>query len=532
MTRIAFNGVDFRTGKYLTPPLEVEELARRILQRSDRNLAEEHELRCAFERGFKKRGAHRRPAPDVDPLSLASSGWGIIIPEGTPKEVRVALAPLVEHRRAQASEVHESYFRELTYQRKESKKGFFRRYKLKAGPAHPKNLPYYLLIVGGPETVPHRFQYLLDMQYAVGRLHFDDPEDYATYARSVVDAEGGRCSVRPETCLIPVLNGNDDAMVDAKAGLVEPLRARLAELETPWTVRLVEQADKATLLRHLGGEETPALLLTSSHGLRLDPEDELQRDLQGAIISGSWRGEGHSLDLDEDVVAARDLGADARLHGMIAVIFACYGAGTPDKDNYPSIGWAQNRKMPARPFVSRLAQRLLAHPNGGALAVIGHVDRAWSCSFGTESTGGSPHFESLMQYLLDGYPVGAAMDWMNERFAELSTELADALDSYSEGRQAVEDADRLQLTRLWRANNDARNFVVLGDPAVRLPNGPRYLRTSVGRALRLEDSRKTQPIASLWQRHTGEWLDKVESRGKVDGDPAAILRALRSREDA
>ena len=66
------------------------------------------------------------------------------------------------------------------------------------------------------------------------------------------------------------------------------------------------------------------------------------------------------------------------------------------------------------------------------------------------------------------------MDWMNERFGELSTELTDVLDEWKEpmpGEPPTAENDK-RLSALWRANNDARNFVVLGDPAVRLAVGP------------------------------------------------------------
>jgi len=74
-------------------------------------------------------------------------------------------------------------------------------------------------------------------------------------------------------------------------------------------------------------------------------------------------------------------------------------------------------------------------------------------------------FESTVDRLLHGYPVGAAMDHFDVRYAALATELTAAFES-------ITDPNDYQLTELWTANHDARGYIVLGDPAVRLKVAP------------------------------------------------------------
>ena len=152
--------------------------------------------------------------------------------------------------------------------------------------------------------------------------------------------------------------------------------------------------------------------------------------------------------------------------GMIAFFFACFGGGTPKIDQFWMDPADLDSTVPPfapQPFIAALPRRLLSHPNGGALAVIGHVDWAWGFSIGRRKPPDrrSP-FRSSRSIML-GDPVGHAMkDQFGGQFAALSTALLGAL---APGAPKMDDRD---LVTYWLERNDAQNYVTLGDPAVRL----------------------------------------------------------------
>jgi hypothetical protein len=466
---LQFNGIDATTGDYAMPPLPVDEVAR--LASGDRLDADQ--IPALRRRHVASTVETLGAIEGVDHQELAEAGWAVIFAHDADPAIREALRPLLDRRRSEASTVKSARYRELAgadgYRPGESASQFLVRHGSAPGaPANPDVLPYYLLIVGGPEQIPFRIQYQLDVTYAVGRIDFDTPEEYARYAEAVIAAE--TAAPRPcEAAFFGPHNADDVATALSVEHLVGPLAAAISS-EGPqgWTysTRIGPEATKANLVALLTRPEPPALLFTAGHGMVFPSGDPKQFPHQGGLLCQDWPGRvaWRKAVPPDFYVSEDDLPATAAPGGAIAFLFACYGAGTPRDDDYVQDAGAPVQIAPEA-FVARLPRRLLGHPTSPALAVVGHVERAMSYSFVWPGAGEQLDvFKSALLGLLHGKRLGWALEYFSDRFAALSTTLDDARETAKWGGQA----DPREIAGLWTAKNDARNYVILGDPAVRL----------------------------------------------------------------
>ncbi|MDF5723886.1 MAG: C25 family cysteine peptidase [Rhizonema sp. PD37] len=460
MTDSFENGINGATGDYLFPQLSTKEIATIAKNAS----TEKQHLNDLKDRARELRDQSKAPAAWVDPTDLAIAGWGVIFAETYPGYTLEALKSdnglglLLKHRQQKASEQVETYYKECVYKSGQSKNDFLKAYKVPtSGAVDPgQGMPYYLMIVGDPETIPYEFQYQLDVQYAVGRIYFDTLAEYAYYAQSVVRAETEKVERPRQVSFWGVRNQGDDATKLSSEKLIKPLSEWLPEKAPSWDcpTLLAEEATKQNLSRQINQGSAPAILFTASHGMGFPKDNPYQKQFQGSLVCQEWK-RFSKFDPETQVFSAADIKAEANFHGLITFHFACYGLGTPKFNDFKQ----GEKELAEAPFIARLPQQLLSHAKGGALAVIGHVDRAFANSFQVYGTKQLVVYQSFLKCLIDRYPVGYAMEYFNQQYAELASDCNLSI------RNENSDKD---IADLSTRSTNARNYAIFGDPAVKI----------------------------------------------------------------
>jgi hypothetical protein len=458
--QLCLNGINAATGEYLVPPLSLSDAVEAIKAAPpDGGVA-----------GYLRRvwrtisQPHLGLPPDVDAADVRRAGWAVVFHRDEGSDVKDALSPLIEHRRSRTSSP--DFVKILEYRSGETRAQWLARYGVGAGSIDPARVPYYLLFVGGPDRIPFTFCHEVDVEYAVGCLHFDSVVGYANYVESVVRYE-------------------NDLTLENRSGLVyfgtrHPMD-RSTQLSADYLVRPLSQnstipfatntllgvsATKAALrdiLTGTGAFGRPAVLFTASHGIGWPAQDQQQTAMQGALLCQDWPA--FTPVKPEHCFAGADLPEAGDVHGMITFHFACYGAGTPSQDRFIHRRGQAPPTIANQPFIAALPKALLSHPRGGALACIGHVERAWGYSIATPLAGPQlMPYQNMLHRLALGHPVGHALKDFNERYAALSTALAGMLEQVGFGVYVPDQ----RLASAWVERNDAEGYLTIGDPAVSL----------------------------------------------------------------
>lgn len=440
-----------------------------------------------------------RDAPDRDPNDLMHQRWGVVAPEGKAGDLVLdAVAPLIRQREHEQGADARIYRVTPGMSARDAVRWRNDIYRAEDVPEAER--PRYLMVLGDLHHVSLELQQVMAHSAFVGRVHAGDAsgepdaDGYAAYAAKAVmhvRAVENAGQARTPRLLLYVANDGTMATTVGRAQLVEPCRAALekragADAAMRDVARLISNApgDGSPPGALLRAAETPgpAILLSVTHGQGAPPggwgSAARQRAEQGALLLG-----------DGTILDAATLRGRRFLPGGMWFCLACFGAGTPQQSVFHA--WLSSlvshgvpkgilapvlASLPGpddpRPFLSAMPQAALANPHG-PLAMVGHVDLAWTYSF-SDPRSMTRSIPSRILSVLDAWlrraRAGVALDALMRFYRE-------ANDGLMAGYQAQADAhvdglpdptDPLERAQLWMLRNDLRGYVLLGDPAARV----------------------------------------------------------------
>lgn len=424
-----------------------------------------------------------------DPNSLADQRWGIVAPEGPLGDRLLELiAPLQKAREEQQGEPAIVFRAPPGLTEEEAGSWWNEVYGDES--IDEADRPRYLMMLGDADVISWELQQRLAADTFIGRLTFPHEADYESYVHKLLAAENATPAAGSRALYYTVKDGTAATNI-GYAGLMTPTieQSKLGQEKGVFPAReIIEIGDGENVSPDdfMGATlgDTPSMLFSISHGCGAPRagwgDSEQQRLLQGAMSFGS-----------AGKITAEDLRNRTFLPGGLWFFFACFGAGTPHNSAFHhwlaalrDVGLygkgidAVLKSLPSekeRPFVAALPQAALANPNG-PLAVMGHVDLAWTFSFqdvGTTNKYRPSRFQDIFRTLVDGKRVGAGYFELQRYFNQASVDLSAMFDkdARQKAKNIVTEDDKQRKIRkatLWMLRQDLSAYVLLGDPAARL----------------------------------------------------------------
>jgi hypothetical protein len=324
-------------------------------------------------------------------------------------------------------------------------------------------LPRYIVIIGTPDQVPWRVQYLLAVRHAVGRLPLDDDglDHYVGAMLGGFVAPDGDTEVDARAPLLWTVSHPGDITADMRVVVADPLSRALEDDRLPRFNHLCDASATGAGLVTALATQRPALLVTSSHGLATGERESLRAGL-GLPVDVQWR------------TVERQTLIDAIPSGSMWFAQACCSAGSEGASKYPGLLVAGavldviERVASLGSTVAATAVALLGRERP-VRAVLGHVEPTFDWTLRDERTGqglGGQLVAALSSQLHTGVPVGLAFKDYREGVGQLLADWQETYDRLNAGDLSV----RPQLTRLRLTAVDRQSLVLLGDPTVTLPD--------------------------------------------------------------
>jgi hypothetical protein len=462
------------------------------------------EGRPVLDEGLPSETSQRAPKPkkdrnaihdyrriDADPNDLPLQRWGVVAPKGREGDrLLEAITPLIRLREEE-QRVPATIYR-VSAEMDGKQALAWKEDVYWSEDVEDDDRPLYLLMLGDLQQVSLELQHTLAHGVLVGRAHFEgadgevDLDGYAAYAEKVVRfAREGTQERSPDMQFFVARDGTS-ATIYGEARLIAPTleASRLSREKGKLPAADVRELEVETVeaLLAAGAGARPSVLLSMSHGLgaprRGWPSAEEQWRRQGALVLGH-----------DDVLDAERMSGQTFLPGGLWFCFACFGAGTPSVSAYHA--WLSELSKEGayagkaksvlaslalagqRPFVASMPQAALRNP-AGPLAVIGHMDLAWTYSFSgvTDlSESRKSRIYRPLEVMVRGSRVGVALDALMLSYRETNDALMADYQRAADARanNQPDPTDPKERGHRWMLRNDLRGYVLLGDPAVRLP---------------------------------------------------------------